>query len=446
MSDESLTVKRQLAGLNRLHQLQKQLRLATSVAEVGFTLVNDTQQLISYRQGFLWHKGKGVTHVSSMASVDSGTPYVRWCESLAEFALDLYEQQAAHPLYLDSQQVPQDIAQAWQEYLPAQLVVVPVAVQAGRVTGLLVLARENPWLEAEQGLLAELAEIYRFAYRAHTSGTQKRFALPKKAMWLAAAVVFGVLLLPIRISVLAPAEVVAKDALPIRAPYEGVVEQLHVAPNQPVKAGDLLVSFDDTDLSNRLAIAQQALQIARTEYRQMAQQAVFDEKGKLEVAIRRGMAEKAASEVAYLNGLLARTKVYAERAGIAVINDVQSWAGRPVVLGEQLFTLADPEQVELSLDLAIADAIALNEQAEVTLFLNIAPNQPIEANLSWLAYKAATSDAGVLSYPGRATFAPEQALPRVGLRGVARLYGERAPLVYYVLRRPLSALRQWLGF
>jgi hypothetical protein len=33
----------------------------------------------------------------------------------------------------------------------------------------------------------------------------------------------------------------------------------------------------------------------------------------------------------------------------------------------------------------------------------------------------------------------------VGLKGTARLEGERVPLAYWVLRRPIATARAWIG-
>ena len=35
---------------------------------------------------------------------------------------------------------------------------------------------------------------------------------------------------------------------------------------------------------------------------------------------------------------------------------------------------------------------------------------------------------------------------RLGLHGTAKVYGEEVSLGYYLLRRPLSALRAWTGW
>ncbi|MNL84264.1 hypothetical protein D3C87_2121830 [compost metagenome] len=40
---------------------------------------------------------------------------------------------------------------------------------------------------------------------------------------------------------------------------------------------------------------------------------------------------------------------------------------------------------------------------------------------------------------------PTAAPERLGLRGTARVYGEPVSLFYYLMRRPITALRQWTG-
>jgi len=46
---------------------------------------------------------------------------------------------------------------------------------------------------------------------------------------------------------------------------------------------------------------------------------------------------------------------------------------------------------------------------------------------------------------GRLEVSADRSLPRIGTRGVAKLYGETAPLGYWLLRRPLTIARQFLG-
>ena len=79
------------------------------------------------------------------------------------------------------------------------------------------------------------------------------------------------------------------------------------------------------------------------------------------------------------------------------------------------------------------------------LFLNVAPETPYAARLRYVNYQAEISSQGILAFRVRADFPPSAPLPRIGRRGVAKIYSHKVPLYYYLFRRPYSALRQWLG-
>ena len=50
----------QVAGLSILVQLSRRVREAASAEEIGFIAVNESRQLLPYRQSALWIRGKGV--------------------------------------------------------------------------------------------------------------------------------------------------------------------------------------------------------------------------------------------------------------------------------------------------------------------------------------------------------------------------------------------------
>ena len=81
--------------------------------------------------------------------------------------------------------------------------------------------------------------------------------------------------------------------------------------------------------------------------------------------------------------------------------------------------------------------------AAIALFLDSDPLNRHMATLERAAYQAQSNAAGQLAYRLDARF--DQAPPRIGLRGTAKLFGARAPLALYLLRRPLAALRQAVG-
>jgi len=108
--------------------------------------------------------------------------------------------------------------------------------------------------------------------------------------------------------------------------------------------------------------------------------------------------------------------------------------------------LADPGDLAMRIELPVADAIALDEGAAVTLFLTAYPLSPLEGEVLETSYQARTTGDGVAAYRLTASIEDAQPHARLGLHGTAKLYGGRVVLGYYLFRRPVAALRAWSGW
>ena len=62
-------------------------------------------------------------------------------------------------------------------------------------------------------------------------------------------------------------------------------------------------------------------------------------------------------------------------------------------------------------------------------------------------YKAKVGENDVVSFRVIADLEPSagRALPRLGVRGTAQVSGDDVSLGFYLFRRPITALRQWMG-
>ena len=139
-------------------------------------------------------------------------------------------------------------------------------------------------------------------------------------------------------------------------------------------------------------------------------------------------------------------EVQAPRAGVVIFGDKSEWIGKPVVVGERIMEVANPEEFELKIDLPVEDAIVLREGAEVEVFLNASPLQAIPATLRHASYHATILPTNVLAYRVEAEFTESSEDIRIGWQGTAKVYGEQVTLFFYLFRRPLGVLRQTLGF
>ena len=447
-------VDSELLGLGSLVQLGKRARSAATLEELGFIAVNETHALVPYRQAALWRRDAkgagGILALSGAPAIERDAPFALWLERVLA-AIDRNDA-GAPARAVGTADLPKELGEEWADWLPPRGLWLPIPGRDGAPMGALFLARDPPWQDSEGRLLVELADIYGHAWAGLRGASRRswRALLPllrdRRKQAAIAVALFALLWLPVTQSALAPAEVVPLEPAVVRAPIDGVVDQVVVQPNQDVKADQLLLTLDPTTVQNRLEVARKALEVAEAESRQAAQQSLFDDKSRSQLAALQGRLEQRRAEVAYVGSLLDRLSVKADRPGIAVFEDRNDWTGRPVTIGERILTIADPDHAELEIRLSVPDAITLEPGAPVAFFLNVAPERSISAVLRYASYEATLSPDGVLSYRLKARFGDGQAPPRIGLKGTAKIYGQRVSLFYFLMRRPLAALRQLVGF
>lgn len=450
-----------------LLDLSRRARQAATVRELSFVLVNDSRTLVAYRQAGLWLAAEGVYALSGVVQIEANAPYAQWFEQVCGY---LAAQEPDVLRTVISSDLPPLLAQDWEEWWPMHAIWLPlptVASGAGQDQAAtnavgLVLVRDLPWTEQEKALLKEWSDIGRHAFhglyrpsvgswRNLRQRTRAQLVFqPGRRWWQQralrwAALVAVILALPVRLTVLAPGELVPAHPLVIRAPLDGVVDVFHVQPNQLVKKEQPLFGFDEALIQSRADVAAQTLATAETEYRQTSQQALTDSKSKQQLALLIGKIEEKRAEMDYLRDQLLRARVLAPQEGVALFDDPSEWIGKPVAVGERIMRIATLSDSEVEAWLPIADAIALAPQAEVSLYLNASPLSPVSARLRFQAHDAVQRPDGSYAYRVRASLEAPTA-HRVGLKGTAKVYGGWVPLVYWVLRRPLAAVRSTLGF
>ncbi len=474
------------SALALLWQLSARAREAPSEETLGFVVVNETLSLVPYRQAAWWRAPApvpgAVAAVSGLPQSDPGAPYVQWlgevCRLLERRVHDASHAPAAmpgegqqgdggeaaaraaaeradspppnwpHAFTADS--LPETLAGEWDAWWPTHALWVPLVDRTGRSFGAVVFAREQPWAPVDEALLAELARVWSHALAAFSPRASwiERAKLALRAgkhrrRVLAAAVC--ALLVPVPLTVLAPAEVTPKDPFVVRAPLDGVIDRLFAQPNQRVQEGAPLFALDSTALASRYALANKNYATAQEEYRQTAQLAVTDDKDRLDMALRKGKLDQSAVELDYTARELARVKVNAPRAGVAVFSDPNDWNGKAVSIGEKVMLLADPAHVELTAYVPVADNVDVVPGATVTLYPKSSPLAAYDARIDTVAYRAEPTPEGVVAYRVKATFT-SGVKPPLGVMGTARIHGRWVPLAYYLLRRPLATARQWLGW
>ena len=433
-------------ALAELLQFEGELRRAGEVMELLFVLANETRRVVPYDQLFVMRAarlagGYEVAAVSSMPTVDRNAPLIQGVERV--LSETLREKGADQPQKVRARVDDDDLA--LQEYPFPSWFWQPFTDRDGAVFGGLLLAREKGFAEGDAARIARVGETAGHAWRALTNNhpvrrIRKPTSREKKAMLVMIAVA---LMFPVRLTALAPVEVVAARPFAITAPINGVISRVLVVPNAPVKAGQELVAFDDLKLGNEVAVARERVAIAEARAERANSEAFDDQTQAREMSIARSELDLARADLAYAEDMAARGSIAAPREGMAIFSDRRDLEGRAVQIGDPIMQIADPRDVVFRIDLPAKEQLDLQPGGPVKVYLDSSPLWAIDARLETASYQARLTPEGVMAFALTARSLPDAA--RIGSRGTAKVSGRWVPLFYSLLRRPIASLRQSLG-
>jgi phosphotransferase system IIA component len=430
-------------------QLNMRALDAQKQSDLQFIICNESNQLVPYQQAAFFNinprNKPQLSNVSGLVDIENNAPFSIWLNQLADYVNTDAEYQT-----LMQANAPKGLMEDWQEWLPESTLWIPLRNHKQQLIGLSMFAKASAWAEVEAKQLGLLHKPYAHALDALQHNKKTAFSqfadFFKFNNALMVALILSVLMfIPVRLSALAPAEVIALDALSVAAPQDGVIETFFVEPNQTVKQGDLLFTLDNTGVNNRYQVAVKALAVAQADALVVNQRAFNSPEGKAALASAIGKVHEKEAELASIQSLMSRIEIRAEHDGLAIFTDKNDWIGRPVQTGERVMRLANPKDTGLLVWLPTKDALNLEKGAEMKMFMHTDPLHPITAKLVQTSYQSTLSPDNVASYRLKGVFDEADTLPRIGLAGTARISGKKSFLGYYLFRRPIAAVREWTG-
>ncbi len=439
------------AALSVLLQLEGKVRDAQTQQELQFFFVNETRRIVPYRQAILLTpstlsaQNYQVRAASSVPVVDRTVPLLQWTERVIA---DLRKASTGPDMRrVTETDCPDEFRPDWKEFTSGYGLWCPLKHPGGQILGGLWLVQDQPWAEHEVTVLQRLSEAYAYAWQAvgPSNSRRWRWGLSRTTTWILGAAMLSALAIPVPMSVLAPAKIVAKDPLIVSAPIDGVIAEILALPNTEVPQGQVLFKYEDTTFRNEYDVAERNLDVALAQYRRAAQGAFVEAEQKADVPLLKAEVELREIERNYAHERLTKVEVKAEQAGLLLYTDKSDWIGKPVVVGQRIMELANPQQLEVRIDLPVEDAIVLREGASATLFLNANPFSSVPATVSHASYHAEVLPNNMLAYRLTAQLERGSAEFRIGWQGSAKVYGERVTLFTYLFRRPISAIRPWIG-
>ena len=435
-----------LENLTALLELERMARSSDRSRDLAFMMVNESSRVLPYRTAIHWvRRGRRarIVAISGVSDIDRTAPYVQWLEKSIAYWNRIGE--AGPVLDVAGTELPPRLRSNSEDWYPGNALLVRFADRRKSVFAGLLFLRAPGWTDQDKAVGSVLADSYGHALLAvDPKAASRRFRLftARNILLVSAAAITAAMFIPVRLSVVAPAEVAPRDATIVAAPFASTIDSINVAPNQAVDDGDLLFSLDSTEVRARFEAARQELGVAKAKYRRAVQSAFTDSTDKADVAILLEEIQVKEVELDYNRTLLElRPRCGAESEGVAVYTDPNDWIGKPVSVGERVMLLADPEKTWLEVSVPAADAINLALGADVRFFTNVNPLEPINAIVRQTSFEPQVGPDGVAGYRIKASFQAEDTSPRLGLTGTAKVYGDEVTLFYFLFRRPLSVIR-----
>ena len=434
----------------RLISLEKKAREANNKDELNFIVVNETREIIDYTTSFLLLKSPtdkfNVNAISDIASIDRTAPLVTYVENIIN---DKSNQNLKEIELIDLERFSEKINKKKPKNIPQFLLRIPIFSPQKGLQGFLLLARNENFNENENELLYHLSRTYGHAYNTFLTNYSIKDFFKKnftgKKRWIIISVTILIFLFPVRMTSTAPVEVVAKNPFLITSPFDGVVKKIVTSNNEKTKPGDLLVLLEDIDLLNDFNLAKQTLQVAEKELLRTRQSSFTDNEQKSRLAELVAQVDLKRAELKSSERKLKNSKIFAEKKGVVIVDRKSDLQGKPVSVGEKILTIADPANIEFLIWLPVKDSIVINENADAKIFLDINPMSSYKGKILRSTYEPELSPEEVLSYKLISSFEGNKATPRIGLRGTAKVYGNRTILFYYLFRKPITFIRQLIG-
>ena len=414
-------------------------------------LLNQSRSVLDCNQVMLLRpSGRGwhVERVSDVRSVDSSSELVSTVQHLVKESWDLRgtdETRLEFTLEGDQKGV--------SEY-PFPYGCLTCLGDAENPNTLLVLfLRETPFNGQQKALIERLSDVYGHALTAVSGRRHFGSGSSSRRWWRRGLLLFAIAVacIPVHLSVLAPVTVLPADGWQLKSPLNGVIRRMSVAPNETVKAGDLLLEFEDLELRSSASLARQERAIAKARAEQVNVEAFSSQDAAYLLPIRQAEYLLAEEKARYTEAKFKQARIYAPMDGMVMYSSRRDWEGKSVMVGEEILQVATGKKIRFAIDLPTSSAVQVSTGQSVRVLLNDSLNGGLPAKLTVISYSPVVSDAGGMVYRlmaelDQSLLQADAPLPRLGSQGTAHLTGERVPLIYQLVRHPLQLLRQQIGW
>jgi HlyD family secretion protein len=429
------------------HEAFEKADLETLAAHI----VNNSRTIVPYcRSGFIdMRHAPKIVALMGQPSINHNSEYCLNLTKLADQLRNIDQLSAVTEKLLSEQNISSKVNEL-VEYFSQEgrsLYIIPLKAPTQYASGddlfFWTLEFDTP-AEAYLPLVTLLTKHYNeavwFAVKAEKqwfSTILKRNLVMKKIALLAVIIMLPLLAL-VRVdqNIKASFEIVPSKEHIYFAPYSGIIKKCYFKDSNQVTSGQTVIVYKDEQIKFKLATAKNNLAKTQAEYERILHKSFADKSYLSQLKLLKLQQHEAEIAINENRWFLNEGQLKAKQAGILSIDEAETLAGKAVNAGEKLFEILTNDGMAAKITVDEKDAAVLSsKKPRVVLFLHTRPESPMTGETMIISPKPELTDLKTYCYTIKMEL-PEKYYPQLkcGMRGIARISGDRVSLGYYLFK------------
>lgn len=262
---------------------------------------------------------------------------------------------------------------------------------------------------------------------------------------LALLLLIAIMFVPITENVSAEFTLKAPEITASYAPFDGLIAKTFKPDGVTVKSGEVIAEYDASLLRYRLALAQSALKETETELAVERQNSFTDSEKLGNVKLLEAKCDTMRIAVKEAQWYLDHAEIKAGGFGILVLSNgnKEPLEGKAVHIGEKIFEVFGGTEMNVEIPVSEADSSLLSsKKLKIILFLHTAPEKGLLCRILEISSYPELTEQRTYCYKVTAQITDNPEALRYGMRGIAKIYGDKVSLGYYLFKNALIFFRE----
>jgi hypothetical protein len=450
-TNELNSLKGKLNALSIIIKLGHEAFEKADLEAVATHIVNNSRTIIPFcRSAFIdIRQTPKIVALMGQATINHNSEYCLNLVSIADQLRNIKQLSPVTEKLLNEQNITAKGQELVEYFSQAgrQLYIIPLKAPAqyasGDETFFWTLEFDTP-AETYLPLVTLLTKHYNeavwFAVKAEKqwfSNILKRNLVWKKFILLALIIILPLLaFIKVDQNIKASFEIVPSKEHIYFAPYSGIIKQCYFKDGNPVKRGQTVIAYKAEQVKFKLATAENHLAKTRAEYERILHKSFADKSYLSQLKLLKLQQQEAVIAINENRWYLNEGQLKTKQAGILSIDEAETLAGKAVNAGEKLFEILTNDGMAAKITVDEKDAAVLSsKKPQVVLFLHTRPESPMTGTTIIISPKPELTDLKTYCYTVKMEL-PAKYYPQLkcGMRGIARISGDRVSLGYYLFK------------